>query len=430
MKPSLELEDKSEDKSENKSENKSESEHNSVPETTEPTTESVPVASSSTEVTFSPTAALSPISPVSQNTIILPLALPSTQTVLIVTMAAPPTMAELQGLIQTMIQQQTTLTNTVTDMTNNMSTNKGVSKPQNYDGKRSDEARCFLASFALWARGIPALMADDRKLIKSAISFLEGDAAIWATPISENISNVAENIPGITLLHPNWNLFQNAFKGRFEMVDAIADAKQLLKLLWQGRDTVATYVFTFKQYPSQTGYLDSNLRDCFYNHLADRIKNALAFSNRNTSALEHLIDECILIDNRQTQRARERNSQNISFNNFPNSGVGRTFPNPLAPTSFTPSRRDPNAMDVDATNTNWTANEYQRFMVGKYYGCGSKSHRKSEGHHEQDVCNHCRLTGHLANVCRRKFLGLSRPTARTLSATLDFAVMQIFRVHQ
>jgi hypothetical protein len=56
-------------------------------------------------------------------------------------------------------------------------------------------------------------------------------------------------------------------------------------------------------------------------------------------------------------------------------------------------------------------------MVGRCYGCGSKAHRKVDGNHERDICNYCGVTGHLASVCRRKFLGLPKPLPRSAAAT-------------
>ena len=110
------------------------------------------------------------------------------------------------------------------------------------------------------------------------------------------------------------------------------------------------------------------------------------------------------MDNRQIEQVKEKapfrgNSsigRNTNFNAF----------NPM-PTPFIPPR-DPNAMDVNATTAGWSAKDYQRFMAGKCYGCGSRSHLKADGHHEHDVCNYCGLTGYLANVCHCKFMGMSR----------------------
>ena len=131
----------------------------------------------------------------------------------------------------------------------------------------------------------------------AAISFLKGDTAIWATPIAENITQVNNWTQGVTLTYADWNAFKAAFKACFETADAMADTKESLKHLWQGRNTVAHYAATFKQHASCTGYSDEDLRDCFYEHLADQIKDALVASQANTNLLKDLIDEAICIDN-------------------------------------------------------------------------------------------------------------------------------------
>ena len=175
------------------------------------------------------------------------------------TMSQQPTIADVVNVMAQMSQTQRALQNTVRDMTKAISTNKGVSKPQNYDGKRSEEARRFLPAFELWSQGVPDLVADEQKRIQSAISFLEGEAAIWATPIAENISQVVKQMAGITLAYPTWQSFIDAFKARFETVDAVGDAKAMLETLWQGKNTVASYASTFKQYSSRTRYSDTDL---------------------------------------------------------------------------------------------------------------------------------------------------------------------------
>ncbi|KAJ4488179.1 hypothetical protein J3R30DRAFT_3790669 [Lentinula aciculospora] len=181
--------------------------------------------------------------------------------------------------------------------------------------------------------------------------------------------------------------------------------------LWQGKDRVATYTATFKQYASRTGYSDADLRDRFYDHLSKRIKDGLVNSQANTDLMQALISEAIHIDNRQNERADEEGKQytrnTLKFSSY-------------TPTPFVPAH-DPNTMDVDVTTTGRSAEDYRRSMMGRCYGCGSREHRKADGHHEWDVCNHCGLTGHVAAICRRKFLGLPRPPPRSAAATSTVA---------
>ncbi|KIK56809.1 hypothetical protein GYMLUDRAFT_247589 [Collybiopsis luxurians FD-317 M1] len=115
------------------------------------------------------------------------------------------------------------------------------------------------AAFELWAQGIPALAPGNVNTIMAAISFLKGDAAIWATPIAENITQVNSQTQGVILTYADWNAFKVAFKARFETADAVVDGKKSLKHLWQGRNTVAHYAATFKQHASHTCYSNEDL---------------------------------------------------------------------------------------------------------------------------------------------------------------------------
>ncbi|KAF5355378.1 hypothetical protein D9757_014592 [Collybiopsis confluens] len=285
---------------------------------------------------------------------------------------------DVLNALNTLATNQTALQQVVTDLVTNMNSSKGVSKPHNYNGIGSEDARRFLAAFEVWAQGIPRIRTlTGHKPVKSAISFLEGEAAIWATPIAENISAHTSN-NNIALTYPNWVDFKAAFIARFETADPVTDAKTMLKTLYQGKNSVASYAATFKQYSGRTGYSDVDLRDKFYDHLADRIKDGLVHTQANTSLLASLIAEAIRVDN----RINERNRQKTPFKAVTPSA--HHF-QPGNPPFFPP--RDPNAMDVDATRTvtGKSSDDYRRFMMGRCYGCGSKNHRKADGHHERDV---------------------------------------------
>ncbi|KAF5366475.1 hypothetical protein D9757_013598 [Collybiopsis confluens] len=294
-----------------------------------------------------------------------------------------PEMAQITGqdvlrAINDLAANQAALQQVVTDVVTSMNNNKGVSKPHNYNGVGSEDARRFLAAFEVWAQGVPNLRSlTGNEPVKSAISFLEGDAAIWATPIAENISAHTSN-NNVPLTYPDWADFRAAFTARFETADPVTDAKNMLKALYQGKNSVAAYAATFKQYSERTGYSDTDLRDKFYEHLTDRVKDGLVHSQANTSLLANLITEATRIDNRINERFRQKTPFKAVT---PATHHFQPINAPFV------AHRDPNAMDVDATRTvtNKSSDDYRRFMTGRCYGCGSKNHRKADGHHERDV---------------------------------------------
>ncbi|KAJ3911260.1 hypothetical protein F5877DRAFT_29334, partial [Lentinula edodes] len=141
-------------------------------------------------------------------------------------------------------------------------------------------------------------------------------------------------------------------------------------------------------------------RDRFYDHLADCVNDGLVFTTCPTGSLQELIEAAIDIDNRRITRAWEQGKKLVD------DGILTKFRPSTVATPFTAPTRDPNAMDIDATTTTRSPDAFHCFMIGRCYGCGSKEHCKADGHHEQDICRHCGLNGHVEAVCRRKFLGL------------------------
>ncbi|KAF5356504.1 hypothetical protein D9757_014231 [Collybiopsis confluens] len=256
----------------------------------------------------------------------------------VVTTIAPSSLSRPLGHWELVVPVLVATQQVVTDLVTNMNSNKGVSKPHNYNGIGSKDARRFLAAF----EGIPNLRAlTGNEPVKSAISFLEGDAAIWATPIAENISAHTSN-HNVPLTYPNWADFRAAFTARFKTADPVTDAKNMLKALYQGKNSVAAYAATFKQYSERTGYSDTDLRDKFYNHLTDRVKDGLVHSQANTSLLANLITEATRIDNRINERFRQKTPFKAV------TPAAHSFQPINAPFI---AHRDPNAMDVDATRT-------------------------------------------------------------------------------
>ncbi|EJF60226.1 hypothetical protein DICSQDRAFT_63244 [Dichomitus squalens LYAD-421 SS1] len=292
---------------------------------------------------------------------------------------------------------------------------KAVQKPSPFKGEQGGEARRFLAAFTLWAISHwgstlnhvdatgNAISARDDQWIRAVLSFMQDSAALWATPAMEEITQGTAPFKG------SWTEFRTQFKARFETVDEAVDAKERLRMLWQGTMTVPEYAARFNELSTRTGYSKADLHDRFYEHLADSIKDELVHTARPIASLDDLITVSLDIDVWVRQRRAERDRQR-----------GRTTTPTTATkpavllhaTPFTPPTRDPNAMDIDATHTR---EEFNRLMRGKCYGCGSTAHVKKDGGHDRDVCNYCRRVGHRETVCMDKFL--KKPRSQRPAAT-------------
>ncbi|EJF62762.1 hypothetical protein DICSQDRAFT_135718 [Dichomitus squalens LYAD-421 SS1] len=284
-----------------------------------------------------------------------------------------------------LLQSMTLLTQSMAQLANSTtgtSSLKAIQKPSAFKGEQGGEARRFLAAFTLWAMSQGstlnhvdamgnAISARDDQWIRAVLSFMQDSAALWATPAMEEITQ------GTTPLKGSWTEFRTQFKARFETVDEAVDAKERLRTLWQGTMTVPEYAAWFNELSTRTGYSKADLRDRFYEHLADSIKDELVHMARPNASLDDLITVSSDIDVRPTA--------------------------PLHTTPFAPPSRDPNAMDIDATRAR------------RCYGCGSTAHVKKDGGHDRDICGYCRCVGHRETVCMDKFL--KKPRSQKLAAT-------------
>jgi hypothetical protein len=283
--------------------------------------------------------------------------------------------------------------------------------PQPFKGQRGPDARRFLAVFWVWATQQPQLQ-DYEQWIAAVFGYLHDDAAIWATPYLEQQKR------GETPFDGSWTKFEEKFKARFETVDEQYDAIEYIKSLKQGSMSVVEYVAKFAEYKDRTGFSPEDLRERLREGLASYIKDAMAVSERKTSTYEELVDTAQILDKRyQERRAEKAREQGRSVP----AAAKPYLPSFASPHSAGPApapHRDPNAMDVDATKAiAKTLKDYNDWMKGRCYGCGSHSHVKAEGNHGADLCGHCGKTGHRADVCQRKFFGHPPSAPRRANAT-------------
>ena len=111
---------------------------------------------------------------------------------------------------------------------------------------------------------------------------------------------------GRVLFNNDWEEFREQFKARFETVDEAVDAKEKLRVLWQGSSSVPEYAALFKELMTRTGYSSADLRDRFYEHLSTRIKDELVNTAHPITSLNELITVASDIDVRVRQHRAER----------------------------------------------------------------------------------------------------------------------------
>jgi hypothetical protein len=282
--------------------------------------------------------------------------------------------------------------------------------PQPFKGQRGPDARRFLAAFWVWAAQQPQLQ-DYEQWIAAVFGYLHDDAAIWATPYLEQQKR------GETPFEGSWTKFEEKFKARFKTVDEQYDTREYIKSLKQGSLSVVEYVAKFAEYKDRTGFSPEDLRERLCEGLASYIKDAMANSERKTTTYKELVETAQILDKRYQERRAEKackQGRSIPAAAKPYiSSVANPFTGPTAA-----PRRDPNAMDVDATKAiTKTLQDYNDWMRGRCYGCGLKTHVKAKGNHGTDLCGHCGKTGHRADVCQRKFFGHPPSAPQRANAT-------------
>jgi hypothetical protein len=341
-------------------------------------------------------------------------------------MAAQPTTEQLlQDLINTIAQQTTAFSQLgnaiqaqvqagppVANVSVSQDSANIFRRPDAFKGTVGSEARTFLAQFVPWAgsQGTKLNHAngskDHAKWVKAALSNMTDVAAVWATPHLEKYPvEPFQDTAG----NPSWDAFVRAFQARFEPLNKKLEAQKAIKLLFQGNGLVAEYAAKFENLAPLTNLSDEDLRQRFYEHLTDHVKDGLALTDKDISTYDLVKSAAMIID----QRLRERRSKVRSNNPFQTRASTQSNWRPT--TAATVPVVDPDAMQVDATFAGRNARvgdsfrqEWMAGMRGRCYGCGDTRHAKAQCPHGQSLFSWCGRPGHLDKVCFQKASGKPR----------------------
>ena len=239
-----------------------------------------------------------------------------------------PTIIDIQAICGQLAHLMTLLTDQVRDLavevakmqtaaaarptTGGSKTKDTVARPKAWDGKSgSAEARHFLAAYHNWVFAQDNALnvwnattanwhRSDTKWIQAVLNLMEEDAHTWALPYLEEVQ--AGRLP----FGGSWAQFKRDFTKQFIPLDINESAREALKKLKQGKDSVAEYMSKFDQYTNQTGWSDVDHRQRFYDGLHDKIKDTLSYMDLPSGSLIELREAASKLDRRIRQRKAEK----------------------------------------------------------------------------------------------------------------------------
>jgi hypothetical protein len=310
-----------------------------------------------------------------------------------------------------------------------------VEKPQPFKGNSLENARIFQSAFLVFAQdrerefglfdqnGVPIRdingkqLGNQKKLITSFLTYMQDEAAIWARPQLELLAEEKEVFNG------RFSKCIEAFKLKFEPIQADQEARSKLSKLTQGNKTFSAHLAEFETWAPWIGWSDVDLHLRLYTSLNQDYIERLSYFVPPPSTYSLLKEYGRTVDIQKQNIAAALDAQR-------GGSSGRTHTQPVAPkgTGFQ-QPADPNAMVIDATvdfsglknllDRNKIRSAWQKAMKGRYHVCGAKNH-ESDKHPTDTTCKHCGKQGHWATVCLTCLTGASK--AQNVSASVQGTV--------
>jgi hypothetical protein len=92
------------------------------------------------------------------------------------------------------------------------------------------------------------------------------------------------------------------FQAQFESLKKKLEAQKAIKMLFQGNGSVAEYTAKFENLAPLTNLSDKDLRQRFYEHLTDHVKDGLALTNKDISTYLLVKSAALIIEQKLCER--------------------------------------------------------------------------------------------------------------------------------
>jgi hypothetical protein len=241
-------------------------------------------------------------------------------------------------------------------------TTKKMNMPKPFTGKRN-EYKKFMQDVALYLRmNHRAYTTDEEKIIFTLSFFEDGDAASWKAQYVENILGT------IPVDFGNWATFKTALDTAFLPYDGAGDALEEMKNMRLGTGSIENHVANFKLAVSRSG-LDKDsaaVVDYFRESLTIPLQKRIMTIEDPPTDLDGWCKWAMKMDAnyKKMQRVIGRSRQGTNPTEKKKEEQPRRW-------YFPKKERDPNAMDIDAINTD---NRSEAMRRGLCFGCGEAGH--------------------------------------------------------
>lgn len=230
-----------------------------------------------------------------------------------------------------------------------------IASPDKFEGKRGVKAEIFISQVSLYVMTNHRMFLDERSKVAFAISYLSGEASIWATPL---VNKLLEPDSDSTITYAD---FITAFKSAYYDPHRVTKAENELRALRQTR-SVVEYSTKFNQLASIISWDQQTLLSHFRGHLKPEISVHMIRDEFKT--LAEAVTIATNIDN--------------ALHPTKESAFGTASSSTPTSTANVASIIDPDAMDCSAMRFNIPTKEYQRRKDNNLcFYCGKANHSVS-----------------------------------------------------
>ena len=177
-----------------------------------------------------------------------------------------------------------------------------LAAPERYAGDPA-KVQVFLTQIMLHFSCRANVFPSDQAKVAFMISYLVGDAALWAVPLVRN------NDPLLT----NWDNFQTEFEKVFDRRTATLSADRELLDLRQGKKDLVSYLTSFNRLIAETSWPEEKRAALFYQGLKEELKDVLAQIDPQPTSCVELINLTLRLDHRLTERGMDKRKGERGF---------------------------------------------------------------------------------------------------------------------